>query len=144
MKKIIISSIFLLVLIFAGCGKDDKPTNGNGEETGPPRLVVDTAVTKPAFTDVNEAVWSNLDSTATVEIPVGVNTLYGRNSNLGTDTVIVQAIIASDTLYIRAKWHDVSANIWGGYLKKSSYSTSWTAATYHGDDRFMMIFGKTI
>ncbi|MFH2036813.1 MAG: ethylbenzene dehydrogenase-related protein [Candidatus Zixiibacteriota bacterium] len=139
MSKLFMVSIFSLLLIFAGCSEDSGSGNDPDPVTPPARLVVDT-LASPAFSGVDEAVWSTLADSATAYIEIGGSALYGRNSTLGTDTVVIQAIVKGGMIYIRAKWHDGTQNDMGGYIEFRN--SNWSRETYHGDDKFMIIFGK--
>lgn len=137
MKKLLFPLLISLGLLFAGCG-DDNGTDGNGNgPVGPVRVVVDTTVTKPTFTDVNEAVWSNVAGT---NIEIGGSTTYGVDPNLTKQNVLFKAIKKSDTLYLWVRWYDGSANIWGDYLIKSSIEYEWSTDTYSGEDKFLIVF----
>ncbi len=137
MKKLLFPILIALGLLFAGCG-DDNGTDGNGNgPVGPVRVVVDTTVTKPTFTDVNEAVWSNV---AGKNIEIGGSTTYGVDPNLTKQNVLFKAIKKSDTLYLWVRWYDATANIRGDYLLKSSWLDEWTQDTDIGEDKFFIIF----
>lgn len=141
MKKLLFPLLVALGLLFAGCGGDDNGTDGNGNGVaGPIRVVVDTTVTKPTFSDVNEAVWSNVTGK---NIEIGGSTTYGVNPNLGKQNVMFKAIKKSDTLFLWVSWHDATASIWGGYLEKSSYQTDWSEETYSGEDKFLIVFADS-
>jgi hypothetical protein len=135
MKKLLIPLIFLLALIFAVCSKDD---NGTITEPPPPiitRVVVDTLAVAPLLTSVDEATWSNVDSTL-VRIGYDQNN-YGRDAMLGEQEITVKAIKKSDTLYIWVRWHDYSAHVWGNYIKKRDDTvTLWERVATEGDDVF--------
>jgi len=141
MYRLLIISILSIIVIFAGCGGDSGGGSDPEPEAPPHRLVVDT-LANPTFTDVDEAVWLALDSPSVANVVAGEDVLYGRNSTLGIKTVELSAIKTNDTLYIRAKWNDASANLMGGAINKLSYSTSWGYDTYSGEDKFLMIFAK--
>ena len=135
MRKFNIFLLGCMIILFAGCGGDNG-TDGDGEKPKPIRLVVDTqAVPSPA--DVNVG-WTSVDS---VLVEIGGSSLYGINNNLGKQNVTVKAIKRSDTLFLRVKWHDATANIWGRYLDKSSYGMDWDSATYEGEDKFFVLMG---
>ena len=112
MKKFAIPILILLVAAFLACSSDDGGTNGDNGDPEPVRLVVDTEA-QPSPTDVNVG-WADVDS---VEVEIGGSQTYGINPNLGNQNVIVKAVARENTLYIRAQWHDPTANVWGNYLR---------------------------
>nr|MBN2277497.1 hypothetical protein [candidate division Zixibacteria bacterium] len=136
MKKPILPLYILLALLITGCSSDDNGTDGDGDEPTIVRLVVDSEATKPTLGNVNEAVWFTIDS---MKVEIGGSSTYGINPNLGKQDVTLRAIEASDTLYLWARWHDATANIWGGYIVKSSLEHEWDSATYTYDDQFFVL-----
>lgn len=135
MKKSAILLLVVLLALFVACSdNDDSGTNGNGT-TPPVRLVVNTTA-QPSSTDVNVG-WSGVDS-AMVEI--GGSTTYGINPNLGKQNVVLKAILRNNMLYIRAKWHDANANIWGNHLRKSESQGIFEQVRSTGEDKFLILF----
>lgn len=138
MKKIRFPLIVILIAIFAGCGGDNgNGPNGNGNGIEPVRLVVDTLVTAPTLTDVNESVWYNVNS---VEVEIGGSSTYGVNPSLGRQNVMIKAIRKLDTLYIWVRWRDPDARLWANYIRKSAPQYVWEHVTSEGQDVFSIIF----
>lgn len=140
MKKLVFPLLITLGLLFAGCGGGDNGTNGNGNGNGIiiTRVVADTAVASaPDMSDVNWSGWYQVDSEL-VEIG-GDPTNYGMNPNLGKQDVTMRAIVKSDTLYIWARWHDASANLWANY-SACVLVGNFSPVTSEGEDRFLIIF----
>jgi hypothetical protein len=139
MKKLMIFIFILLAITLSGCGGDDGGTKPPPPPTPPIRLVVDTTVTAPTLSGVDEAVWSLIDS-VNVEVG-GVPSKYGFDDGIGKINVVMKAIKISDTLYIRARWRDNTASIWGNAIKKSQYAYAWEHVTYDGgEDELMLLF----
>ncbi|MEW5923884.1 MAG: ethylbenzene dehydrogenase-related protein [Candidatus Zixiibacteriota bacterium] len=134
MKKAAIPFLIILLTLFIACGGDDNGTDGNGTPTVT-RLVADT-LAQPSMTDVNVG-WSGVDS-AMVEI--GGSTIYGINPNLGKQNMILKAIVKNNILYIRAKWHDANANIWGNYIRRTNLEGNFEQNTYEGEDKLLFLF----
>ncbi len=135
MKKLSILIMFIPIIYIAGCGGD------KGSNPPPPpvpliRLVVDTTAA-PGMSNVNAAIWSAVDS-ATIEI--GGSSDYGFDADLGKINVILKAIKKNDTLYLRAKWQDANANIWGNYMRPLTQVIDWEQVSSAGDDRFFVMF----
>jgi len=140
MKKLIWPLLALLAIWGASCSSDDNGTNGgDGDSTTVVRLVADNQAVKPSMTNANDPVWFTVDS---AEVEIGGTAVYGINPNLGKQDVTLRAIKASDTLYLWAKWHDATANIWGGYIRKSPLEYNWDSATFTYDDQFFVLLDK--
>ncbi|UCD95614.1 MAG: hypothetical protein JSU69_06065 [Candidatus Zixiibacteriota bacterium] len=139
MRKLFILLFAALALVLVGCGGDDDGgTNGNGVVDKPVRLVVDTLAAKPSLTDVNEAVWFEVDS---VEVEIGGDPAnYGRNANLGEQDAVMKAIKQDDTLYIWVRWRDASSNLWADRFAATGITGSWTQDTAFGEDKFLILF----
>lgn len=140
MKKLLIPFIILILSVYLiGCG-DDKGSNPTTPTTKPPRLIVDTTVTAPTMSGVDEAVWNMVDS-AKVVIGRKVNKSW-YDGSIG-DTVIMKAIKKADTLYIRAHWRDGSVKLWGNYIRKADTAhgnMDWEHVVTEGDNKFFILF----
>jgi len=138
MKKFAIPLLALLIALFIACSDDDGGTGGDGDgDTEALRLEVDM-LAQPSATDVNVG-WAGVDS---VLVDIGATTAYGINPNLGRQNVILKAVVRDDILYIRAKWHDATANLWANYLRDVDSATTgnFEQATTTGEDKFLIIF----
>ncbi|PKK84106.1 MAG: hypothetical protein CVT49_04740 [candidate division Zixibacteria bacterium HGW-Zixibacteria-1] len=135
MKKSAILLLIVLLALFIACSdNDDSGTNGNGT-TPPVRLVVNTTA-QPSPTDVNVG-WGGVDSAVVV---IGGSTTYGINPNLGKQNVVLKAILRNNILYIRAKWHDATASIWGNHIRRTALEGNFEQNVYEGEDKLLMIF----
>ncbi len=140
MKKLLIPIILLVMLIFAVCSKknDNGITNGENPPPEPARVVVDILATAPTLSDVNEATWSNVDSFL-VRIGHDANT-YGKNNSLGEQDLVMKAILKSDTLYLRLRWHDPSgADTVANQFKKLSQLNFWDYRNLIGQDMLFIL-----
>jgi len=144
MKKVLFLSTFVLCCILIGCGGDDGGTNGNGDETPPPRLVAVDTVSAPSMLDANDPVWNQIDS---VEVEVGFYPSYGQNPQLYKDTLLMKVIKTADMIYIWANWRDGTADLYGRYSRKleppnigGSWEHIYTADGGGGEDGFFIIF----
>jgi len=138
MKKIFIPIFALLLVLFVACSdSDDNGTNGN-EEPEVVRVVADT-LAQPSTSDVNVG-WAGVDST---EVEIGGSQTYGVNPNLSNQDVILSAVVRDNTLYLRAKWHDATANIWGNYLRNlnDDGTGNFEQNVFEGEDMFFVLFG---
>jgi hypothetical protein len=139
MKKLMIFIFILLAITLSGCGGDDGGTKPPPSPTPPVRIVVDTTVTAPTLSDVDEAVWNLIDS-VNVEIG-GVPSKYGFDAGIGKVNVAMKAIKKGDILYIRARWNDNTANLWGNAIKQTTLDKTWEHLTYSGgEDELMLLF----
>jgi len=138
MKKFAIPFLVLIIAAFLACG-DDGGTNGGNGDPVVPRLVVDL-LAQPSATDVNVG-WADVDS---VEVEIGGSLTYGVNPNIGNQNVMLKAVVRDDMLYIRAKWHDATANVWGGYLRNTNDdgNGNFELNIYEGEDMFFVLFGE--
>jgi hypothetical protein len=126
----------------AGCGGDNGGTNGNGEETPPPRLVAIDTVAAPSMLDANDPVWDQIDS---VEVEVGFSSTYGQNPQLYKDTLLMKVIKTADMLYIWANWRDGYAHLWGNFSRiKAGLTGIWEQINFNagngGEDAIFIAF----
>jgi hypothetical protein len=138
MNKILFPILVLWALVMFGCSGDEDNGNGPPPVEEPTRLVVDTTVTAPSLTSVDEAVWFQVDST---EVTIGESTTYSKNPVLGERSVWMKAILKDSTLYIWAKWRDGSADIKANYIRcTDTFYNSWEIVTFIGQDVFSIMF----
>ncbi|SYZ74222.1 hypothetical protein TRIP_C60492 [Candidatus Zixiibacteriota bacterium] len=135
MRKLFILIISILALYIAGCG-GDKGSNPPPPPVPTVRLVVDTTAA-PGMTNVNAGAWNSVES---VMVEIGSGSDYGLDADLGHINVNLKAIKKNDTLYLRAKWQDATANIWGNYMRPLPQVIDWEQVTSAGDDRFFVMF----
>ena len=134
MRKAAIPLLIILLTLFIACGGDDDSTGGDDNVTVT-RLVADT-LAQPSLTDVNVG-WTGVDS-AMVEI--GGSATYGINPNLGKQNMILKAVVRDNILYIRAKWHDANASIWGNHFRRTLNIGDFEHNTYEGEDKLLVVF----
>ncbi len=141
MKKIFAIGLSLFSLVIFGCGGDSGTGGGGGDDFEQENVVVYTTSTIPSIENINDAIW---DSAAVTLVRVGHDTSYGVNSAFADDTMSLQAIVASDTLFLRARWRDYTADSAGNYIRKSSGTGSWElvniADAGAGEDCLFIIF----
>lgn len=108
------------LLLWAGCGGDD---DGGGTEPTPTSVTVTaaTAATAPSMTNVTDAVWNQATAKA-ISLSSGTISPKTRpNAALAVASEIsMQALVNSDTLYLRLIWSDATFDCWPGVWKVDS------------------------
>ncbi len=123
MKKSLVLFPLLLIILMAGCSKDDNSVDdGDGDDILISRLVADTLSAAPSTLDANDPVWADIDST---EVQIGFTETYGQNSQLFKDTLLIKAILTEDMIFIWTRWKDQTTYIWCNYSLKSGGVGLW-------------------
>ncbi len=141
MKKLITIILFSAILSCGlGCGDDDE---GNGP-TGPApltRLEIHTDLSAPPMTSVDDAIWSSVTPMALALSNVNTPRVVTPKPLFFSDSVWVQAIAASDKLYVRLEWDDNDFSIkrdqWS-LVNVSSFSFSHCTLVCEEDQVFVM------
>lgn len=112
MHRYFLALLALTLFVIAGCGSSGGPTKPNQ----PPEIRVVIAVdtlAAPSLTNPNDAVWNGVASTG-VSVSGAITPFSGAITSL-PDSVQVQGIRKSDTLYLRLRWKDNSHSVWPNY-----------------------------
>lgn len=130
------------LLLWAGCGGDDD----GGTEPGPTETVVTavTAATAPSMSNVSDAVWSQATAVS-IGVTSGSATPKSRaNAALTVASQLsLQALVYSDTLYLRAIWSDATFDCWPGlWVVDSMAGTSpeFEHIVDRDQDRMLVLF----
>ena len=112
MKKNFALLVFSALLLLIGCGGDDVVDPGDPT----PKVTAAKSSTGPSLTNVNDPAWnaaavSKLDLSGTNAPKLGLS-----KATAVADSVSVQAIVASDSLFMRFVWDDDSHSVWRDYF----------------------------
>jgi len=127
-KKIFLIGVIVGLMGCLGCGGDDDPV---GPEL--PTIITVTAATgsvAPAGDSVHDAVWTGIAST---NIPIAVDQFSSAskrrpdNALAVASSVAVQALVVSDSLYLRLAWDDATWDCWPGRFEVTSFDIGTVA-----------------
>jgi len=120
MKKLSLVLTVLLALGWLGCGEDDEPT-----APGPTTVTVTaaTGTVAPARLSVEDSVWNRITPKALAITADRLSSGKQRPPSLlaVADTVRIQAVVVSDTLYVRLSWSDGTWDRWPGRFAVTGY-----------------------
>jgi hypothetical protein len=151
MKKLSLVLTVLLALEWLGCGGEDKPT-------APPVPTIATVTAAsgtvaPARLSVQDSVWNRITPKALAITADRLSSSKQRPPSLlsVSDTVRIQAVVVSDTLYVRLSWSDGTWDRWPGRFAVTSFDTLAPDTLAHftqdalsySEDQAMLFFQAT-
>jgi len=110
MKRFIGLALPLFVCLWSACGSDDNPSGP--DPTPAVRVVATTPSSAPSLTNVDDAAWNGISWTAVAISPLNSPKVAVAKPATLPDSVQIQAITFSDSLYLRLRWSDPSHDIW--------------------------------
>ena len=109
MKKLFPLLLVFVMIVWIGCG-DDGPTDPVIDPDL--RISVNTTAGDPGMTNVNSAIWNNVDTVRVEVFKSGLNSLLPAKLSVVALTALIQALVHNDDLYLRVQWEDTSFNAW--------------------------------
>ena len=98
----IILSLFILTLF--GCGGDDTPPTGPGDDPTS-TITANTTVAEPTMSSANESVWNSVTATI-LDLETGGFTKNSVPKSAVATQLAIQAINKNGKLYLRINWAD--------------------------------------